>query len=232
MRGLQRPAPLYGGFLQQKRGQAPVQALPHDLLDQPHHIGKPGRHQLVGEVGRRCGFLHDPAVHFRGDDPELGVLFRFDRHLKLGRAHHAGGGKQADIPVEQPVEGDLPPFVRKDEGAQLAGLYHQQAGAVHAAVVEHGPFLYAPGHGRAAQAALLGGGEFVPDRKISFKRHGVHLLFLCARSSGSIIKGNAAQVNTGAGDPFTKSLHCRFGKTLTFPPARDIIKTGRRERPG
>ena len=41
---LQLTGPLDGGLLQQKGGQALVQALPHDLLHQPHDFGEPAGH--------------------------------------------------------------------------------------------------------------------------------------------------------------------------------------------
>ena len=120
---LQLPASLDGRFLQQKSGDALIKALPHNLLDQPHHVGKPGGHQLVGIVRHRRGFLHQALIDLRGDDPEFGILLRFDRHIKLDGVQHTGSGKQAHVPVKQPVDRDLPPLIRKDTGAKLPGLY-------------------------------------------------------------------------------------------------------------
>ena len=78
------------------------------------------------------------------DDPQAGILLRFNGHIELNGAHDAGGRKQAHIPVEQPVKGNLPPLVGEDIGPQLAVLYQQQAGTVHAPVVDHGPFFDLP----------------------------------------------------------------------------------------
>ena len=173
---LQLPASLNGGLLQQKSRDALIQTFPHDLFDEPHHIGKPRRHQLVGIVRHRRGFLHHALIDFCRDHPELRILFRFDRHIKLDGTQHAGCGKQAHIPVKQSVDGDLPPLLRKDKGAQLPGLYQEQPGAVHAAVVYDGSLFYCPGPDRAKNAVLLYGGQFSPYREIVCKIHGLYLL--------------------------------------------------------
>ena len=55
--------------LQQKRGQPLVKALPHDLLHEPHDLGEPGGHDLIGKIGYRGGFLHDALIYFCRDDP-------------------------------------------------------------------------------------------------------------------------------------------------------------------
>lgn len=149
---------LDGGFLQQKTCHPLVKALPHNLLDQPHHVGEAGGHQLVGVVGQRSGFLHNALIDFRRDDPQVGILLRFNDDVKLDRPHHAGGGEQADVPVKQPVNGDLPALVREDVRAELAGSDQKQPRAVRASVVEHS----APGDFFGSQAAqdpvLLKGG--------------------------------------------------------------------------
>ena len=72
-----------GGFLQKKGGQAFIQAFPEDLLDEPHDVGKTRGHQLVGVVRERSGLCQEIFIELRRDQPELRILFRCDRNLKL-----------------------------------------------------------------------------------------------------------------------------------------------------
>ena len=167
----QLSAALNCGLLQEERRDALIEALPQNLLDEPHHIGKSGGHELVGIVCHRRGLLHQAPVDLRGNDPELRVLFRLDDHLKLNGAYHAGGGEKAHVPVKQPVEGDLPPLLRKNVGPQLPGFHQQQPRAVHIAIVHEGPLSHGPGHDRVQDPALLRGGKPAPHRKAARKIH-------------------------------------------------------------
>ena len=105
-------------------------------------------------------------IDIRGNNPQLRILFRRDGHIKLDGTQDAGGGKQADIPVEQPVEGDLPPLFGEDEGPKLAGFDQQQAGTVRAAVVEQGPLFHASADQAGGNRLLLLGRHVVPYGKV------------------------------------------------------------------
>ena len=155
MGDLQHAAPLDGSLLQQKGRHPLVQALPHDLLHQPHDLGEPAGHQLVGVVGHRRRRLHDVLVDLRGNDPEVRVLLRLDGDLKLDGAHDAGRREQAQIPVEQAVNGDLPPLVREDIGPELPRLHQEESGAVHVPVVQDRPLLHGSEIQIAADPVLL-----------------------------------------------------------------------------
>ncbi len=151
----QRVAVLDRGFFQEKGGDAFVETLPHDLLNQPHHVGKSGGHQFIGVVRYRCGFSHNALIDLYGNDPKVGVLFGFDGDVKLNGAHHAGCGKQTHIPIKQTVNGDLPSFIGEDIGAKLAGFYQQKSRAVVIAVVNHRSFFYRAGNQRAEDLSLV-----------------------------------------------------------------------------
>ena len=174
-----RRANLDRGLLQQKGGQPLVQAFPHGLLHQPHDVGKPAGHQLVGVVGHRGGLLHQALVDLCGDHPKFRVFLRRDRHLKLDGTHHAGGGKKAHIPVKQAVDGDLPALLRLDIGPELPPADEQQPGAIHIAVVQDLPL----GHGAEQQAArkplLLVLVQLAPNGKMILKCHTASLLAVC-----------------------------------------------------
>ena len=168
--------PLNGRLLQQEGRQPFVQALPHDLLHQPHDLGESAGHQLIGVVGHGGGLLHEALIDLRGDDPELGVLLRLNGHLELDGAHHAGGGKEAHIPVKQAVEGDLPPLVREDIGPELARFHQEQPGAVHVPVVQNRPPGRAAERRAVLKPVLLVLIQLIPDGKIIRKVHPVSLL--------------------------------------------------------
>ena len=110
MGDLQRLSPLQGAFLQKEGSQAFVEALPHDLLHQPHHIGEPAADELVCIIGNHSGFFHQILEQAGGKDPHFGILFCFDDHFELNIGHDAGGREQADIVVKEPVQRDLPAF--------------------------------------------------------------------------------------------------------------------------
>ena len=148
---------LNGGLLQQKGGNPLVHAPPHHLLHKPHDLREAPGHELVGVVGQGGGLLHQLPVDLRRDDPEVRVLLRRDGHVELNAPHDAGGGEQADVPVKQPVDGDLPALLREDVGPELPGPYHQQPGAVRAAVVEQGSLFHGPLAEAAQDPLLLGG---------------------------------------------------------------------------
>ena len=69
MGGLQFVRAFDGCFLQQESRQTLVNALPHDLLDKPHDVGKPCRHDFVGKVGQRCRFIHELLVGISRNHP-------------------------------------------------------------------------------------------------------------------------------------------------------------------
>ena len=92
-----------GTLFQQKSGQTFVQALPHDLLHQPHDLRKTAADQLIGEIGYGSGLLHKFLEDAGWDNPHLAVLLRSDHYFKLDIGHDTGGGKQAHIPVKQTV---------------------------------------------------------------------------------------------------------------------------------
>ena len=114
-------APLNSGLFQQKSRYPLIHMLPHDLLYQPHDLGEPACHQLVGIVGDRGGYLHDTLVGLCRDYPEFRIFLGLDGNFKLDRAHHAGGREQAEVPVEQAVKGDLPALFGEKIHPQLAG---------------------------------------------------------------------------------------------------------------
>ena len=105
-----------GGLLQQKGGQTLVKALPHDLFHPPHHLGEAGGHDVVGEIGDRCGLLHHLLVDLRGDNPKLRLLLCLNDDLELNAPHDAGSGKQADVPLKQTVKRHFPSLVRENVG--------------------------------------------------------------------------------------------------------------------
>ena len=154
--------PFNDGFFQQKGSQALVKALPQDLLNEPHHLGKPCRHNLVGKVRQWRGGFHDPLVDFGGNHPERGILFRLDGDVKLDGPHHAGGGEQAQVALEKPVQGYLPPLGGQHKGPELAALHQQKPGAVRIAAVHNLPLAYLSEEGAAAQGCLLLCRELTP----------------------------------------------------------------------
>ena len=66
------------------------------------------------------------------------VLFHLNVHVELQIVHHAGGGHQADVPLKQAVECDLPSLPRNAVGPQPARLDHHQTQAVGTAAVQDG----------------------------------------------------------------------------------------------
>ena len=184
-------ASLDGGLFQEERRQAPVQALPHDLFHQPHHIRKAGGHQLIGIICRRCGFFQDAFVHLGGHHPEFRVLFRRDRHVELDGAQHAGGREQAHIQFEQAVERDLAAFVRQDVDPKLPGFDQEQAGTIHASVVDDGPLFDAVAYQAAKDAGLLFCVQLIPYGKAALKFHVIPFLSnLCPHCSTDVWKNH------------------------------------------
>ena len=84
-------------FFQQEACQPLVKALPQNLLQQLHDIGKSACHDFICKICQRCGLIHDRFITICGYDPKFSVHFRFNHHLKLNGTHHAGGREQADI---------------------------------------------------------------------------------------------------------------------------------------
>ena len=159
---IQRLAALQGALLQQELGQPLVEPLPHDLLHQPHDLGKPAGHDLVGIVGQRGRLGHQSLKPVRRHQEKLGVLFRLNGDIELDAPHHARGREQTDVPGEQPVNGDFPALGREQAGPELAGLHQQQAQTVVAAPVEHGAGLGLPPHRDLGQGLPLGLGQLIP----------------------------------------------------------------------
>ncbi len=146
---------LDGEFLQEESGHSLVHALPHNLFHQPHDLGKPGGHDLVGVVRQGSGPFHNTPIRLCGDDPEASVLLRLNGDVKLCAPQHTGGGKQTDILVKQAIDCDLTSLVRKDIGPELAGLHQQQPSAVRITVVDHRPLFDFTENQIVQNAALL-----------------------------------------------------------------------------
>ncbi|MPM27771.1 hypothetical protein SDC9_74285 [bioreactor metagenome] len=115
VRNTQHVAAVQRALCQEKFRKALVKALPHNLLHQPHHLGKPGGHQLIGVIRHSKRTVGKPFVYVRGNYPQLRVLLRLHGNVKLNVLHNAGGGKQAHVPLEQAVDGDLLPLVGENE---------------------------------------------------------------------------------------------------------------------
>lgn len=97
---------------------AGIEPFVKDLVQEPHHIGKTGGHHFAGIVGHRGGLVHQILIDLRGDLDDLSVPLGLDNDFKLDAAHHAGGGKQTDIPLQQPggphCGGRYPPAAEHD----------------------------------------------------------------------------------------------------------------------
>lgn len=76
------------------------------------------------------------------NNPHRGILLRLNGDLKLNAVHHTGGGKQANIPIKQTIEANLPSFIRKNIGTKLSASYQQKTGTLHSSVVNHSPFVH------------------------------------------------------------------------------------------
>ena len=126
------------GFLHQKARQSLVEALPHDLLHEPHDLGEVVGDEGVGVIGEGQALVHEVLVQTRGDDPDLRVLLRLDEHVEHHVGHDAGRGKQADIHIKEPADGDLPALLVEQVRPELAGLHQDHALALGAAIVDHG----------------------------------------------------------------------------------------------
>ena len=126
------------GFFQQKGGQSLVEAFPHNLLHEPHYLGKAAADQLIGIVGHNGGLLHHCFEQAGRENPECTVLFCFHNDFKLNIGHNAGCGEQADIPLKQSVQRNLPAFAGKGVHPQLTGTDYQQPKAIQIAVVQDG----------------------------------------------------------------------------------------------
>ena len=164
---------LQDAFLQKEARQPFIEALPHHLVHEPHDIRKPGCHDLAGIVGHHGRPLHQPLIKIRRDDPELRVLLRRDEHVKLETAHDAGSRKQADIPLKQPVQSDLPPLFGDHMGPELAGGDHQQAGAYAVSAMEKRAFWNPPLHRRIIEPFLVCFVQLVINGKILGYGHGL-----------------------------------------------------------
>ena len=112
-------------LFQEESSQTRVQPFIENLVEQPHHIGKARGHQFVRIIRHRGGLQHQRLIRLCGDVQHLALPFGGNRDIKLDAVHHAGGGKQAHIALQQAVKRDLPTFVGDDIGAQLA-LQHKK----------------------------------------------------------------------------------------------------------
>ena len=168
---LQLIAALQPRLVQQERRQPLVKAFPHDLLHQPHDLGKPAGHDLIGIVGQGSGRLHHALINFRGDQPKVGIPLGFYGDVKLDAVHHAGGRKQTDIHFKQPVKGDFPSLFRENICPQLPGTDQKQPCTVRRTVVKNGSFFYALAAGRPQKRLLLLQRQLIPYRKILCKLH-------------------------------------------------------------
>ena len=135
------------------------------MIEQPHHLREPGGHQLVGKVRHRQGFLHQRLVHRGGYDQKIGVGFGLHLHVELHAAEDAGGGKQADIPLEQAGQGDFLAALRLGEHPQHPVQHHEQADTVRRAVVQQRAFRRRALHSAARERALLGLRQLIPNGK-------------------------------------------------------------------
>ena len=167
----QRVRPGQAALLHQKGRKAAVQVLIKDLVQQPHHVGKPAGDELGGEVRHRGRLAHQLLVHRRGDAPEHRVLLGLHRDVELQAVQHAVGAHQAHVPAEQPVEGDLPPVLREREAPQLAAHQHQQAHTVGGAVVDDFALFHMLQRGGAFQLRLLLARQLLPEGQIFPKLH-------------------------------------------------------------
>ena len=159
-------------LLQQEGSQPLVNALPHDLLHEPHQLGEITAEQIAGIVRNRQRFIHQIFEHAGRNTPEFGVLFRLNHHIKLHIRHDTGRTQQTDIVLGQAADGDLSAILRQDVGAQLTTAHHHKAQAVGAAVVNMGILFDLPELNDTGDSLLLLCRQFIPKRKIFCKFHG------------------------------------------------------------
>ena len=79
--------------------------------------------------------------------------------------------EQADIPVKQAVEGDLPSLVGEDVGAKLTMPDQKQTRTIQVSVMKNSPLLYSTADRAAFKLLLLYGSHFLPNRKKILKLH-------------------------------------------------------------
>ena len=79
--------------------------------------------------------------------------------------------EQADVPVKQAVEGDLPSLVGEDVGAKLTMPDQKQTRTIQVSVMKNSPLLYSTADRTALKLLLLYGSQFLPNRKIILKLH-------------------------------------------------------------
>ena len=132
-------------FFQQKRCQAPVEAFPHYLLHQPHNVGEAAGYQLICIACHGQTFFHQIFEQAGGQNGQLAVFFCLDDNVKLHVGHNAGRRKQAYIPLEQAIQGDLSALTGQCVHTHLTRVYEQQTQAFAATVVEHFACLGAHG---------------------------------------------------------------------------------------
>jgi hypothetical protein len=153
-------------FFQKEGRETPVEAFPQNLFNQPYDVVEPGRDDPVGVVGKRGGFFHHLFISGGRDHEKIGILFRFYGNSKLDAGENAGGGKETDIALEQPVDRDLPSLIRGNESAQPAGNDAEQPLALIGAVVDQTVFFSTcRGMDSFSQKASVSRGQFLPDRQ-------------------------------------------------------------------
>ena len=123
-------------FLQKERGQPLIEALPHDLLHEPHDIGEPGCHEVIDIVCHNSGVFHQMFIDMRRNDPEFRLLFCGNSDIKLNTIHHAGGGKQTGVHFKQTVDRHFPALFGIDIGPQLTGTNNQKSHAQLRAIMK------------------------------------------------------------------------------------------------
>lgn len=134
--------------------------------------------QIVGIVCNGDGLIHQILIQTGGDHPDLAVLFSFHKNIILHIGHHTGCGKQADIHLEKPADGDLTALIAEQVRPKLTATHQQHAQTVGTAVVENGTALHLLKFCHGTEPFLLIPGHFVPDGEIMCKVHSIDLL-LC-----------------------------------------------------
>ena len=86
-------------------------------------------------------------------------------------AHNTGGGEKADIPFEQPVNGNFPPLIGKNIRPKLSRTDERKTQTICRSAVDDRPSLNVLADGRPRKRRPLLRRKLFPHRKISRNIH-------------------------------------------------------------